>query len=55
MSAAQAGDLEAVQLLSMFGANPHIVDRVCMTPTNQWVIHNCIYAHTGWCYCCRNC
>ena len=30
MSAAQAGDLEAVQLLCMFGANPHIVDRVCI-------------------------
>ena len=30
MSAAQAGDLEAVQLLRVFGANPHIVDRVCM-------------------------
>ena len=30
MSAAQAGDLEAVQILCVFGANPHIVDRVCM-------------------------
>ena len=32
MSAAQAGDLEAVQLLCVFGANPHIVDigYVCM-------------------------
>ena len=30
MSAAQAGDFEAVQLLCMFGANPHIVDRVCI-------------------------
>ena len=29
MIAAQTGDLEAVQLLCVFGANPHIVDRVC--------------------------
>ena len=28
MSAAQDGDLDAVQLLCVFGANPHIVDRV---------------------------
>ena len=50
MSAAQAGDLEAVQLLCVFGANPHIVDRVCMhvPPTHIATVDiNGLYTQVG--------
>ena len=50
MRAAQAGDLEAVQLLCVFGANPHIVDRVCMhvPPTHITTVDiNGLYTQVG--------
>ena len=50
MSAAQAGDLEAVQLLCVFGANPHIVDMVCMCvpPTHIATVDiNGLYTQVG--------
>ena len=50
MSAAQAGDLEAVQLLCVFGVNPHIVDRVCMhvPPTHIATVDiNGLYTQVG--------